>query len=109
MLIGFQQIFDTATNTLKEFDSDDSNTLVYLLQRQLRSVRTRQDEVSNWPNPFNGLKSETFKDSGSRWLDLLDGASNAENVPYGPLLVKSRAVDVIITAESSADLLSFPK
>ncbi|KAJ7123198.1 phospholipase B [Mycena epipterygia] len=97
------QIFDFAHNTLQGFSSSDSNTFIYILQRQLRSVRTRADDVANWPNPFNGLKSSTFQDSGSTWLELIDGASNGENIPYGPLFVKSRGLDVIVTIECSAD------
>ncbi|KAJ7733742.1 phospholipase B [Mycena maculata] len=99
----FNQIFDFARNTLQGFDSDDSNTLIYILQRQLRSVSTRSDDVANWPNPFSGLKPDTFEDSDSNWLSLIDGASNGENVPYGPLFVQSRALDVIVTLEGSAD------
>ncbi|CAK5281501.1 unnamed protein product [Mycena citricolor] len=99
----FNQIFDFANNELQGFDSADSHTFIYLLQRQLRSVRTRQDDVANWPNPFNGLKSATYDDSSSTWLSLIDGASNGENIPYGPLFVKARALDVIVTLENSAD------
>ncbi|KAJ7084311.1 phospholipase B [Mycena belliarum] len=102
----FNQIFDFARNTLQGFDSSDSNTIVYILQRQLRSVRTRADDVANWPNPFNGIKSSTFKDSGSTWLELIDGASNGENIPYGPLFVKARGLDVVVTLEGSADDLN---
>ncbi|KAJ6609839.1 phospholipase B [Mycena sp. CBHHK59/15] len=99
----FNQIFDFAHNTIQGFSSSDSNSLIYVLQRQLRSVRTRADDVANWPNPFNGLKSSTFQDSDATWLELIDGASNGENIPYGPLFVKSRALDVIVTIEGSAD------
>ncbi|KAJ7680248.1 phospholipase B [Mycena polygramma] len=99
----FNQIFDFAHNTLQGFSSSDSNTLIYILQRQLRSVRTRADDVANWPNPFNGLKSSTYQDSAATWLELIDGASNGENIPYGPLFVKSRGVDVVVTIEGSAD------
>lgn len=66
-------------------------------------MRTRADDVANWPNPFHGLKPDTFEDSGSTWLELIDGASNGENIPYGPLFVKSRGLDVIVTIEGSAD------
>ncbi|KAJ7209506.1 phospholipase B [Mycena pura] len=99
----FNQIFDFAHNTVQNFDSDDSNALLYLIQRQLSSVRTRADDVANWPNPFQGLKSSTYADSGSSWLSLIDGASNGENIPYGPLFVKARGLDVIVTLENCAD------
>ncbi|KAJ7647403.1 phospholipase B [Roridomyces roridus] len=83
----FNQIFDFAHNTLQGFNSfgsSDSNTLVYVLQRQLRSP-------------------DTFEDSAATWLQLIDGSSNGENVPYGPLFVRSRELDVIVTIEGSAD------
>ncbi|KAJ7262254.1 phospholipase B [Mycena haematopus] len=102
----FNQIFDFATNTLQGFsgfDSSDGQKIVYILERQLRSVRTREDDVANWPNPFNGLKSDTFQDTQATWLELIDGASNGENIPYGPLFVNSRGLDVIVTIEGSAD------
>ncbi|KAJ6593826.1 phospholipase B [Mycena capillaripes] len=102
----FNQIFDFAHNTLQGFSGSDSSKLIYILQRQLRSVRTRADDVANWPSPFNGLKSSTYQDSAATWLELIDGASNGENIPYGPLFVKSRAVDVVVTIEGSADDLN---
>lgn len=44
-----QQILDFANNKLESFGSDGSG-LLYTLDRQLRSVRTRADDVANWPN-----------------------------------------------------------
>ena len=44
-----QQIFDFADNTLEGFDKDGSG-LLYTLQRQLSEVKTRADDVANWPN-----------------------------------------------------------
>ena len=44
-----QQIFDRAHNVLESFGSDGAG-LVYALQRQLQDVRTRADDVANWPN-----------------------------------------------------------
>lgn len=45
-----QQILDFAHNTLQGFSSGDSNSLLYVLSRQLSQVRTRADDVANWPN-----------------------------------------------------------
>lgn len=63
----------------------------------------RQDDVANWPSPFNGLKNTTFHDSNETWLQLVDGATSGENIPYSPLLVNARGVELIVTLESSAD------
>ncbi|KAF8650407.1 hypothetical protein AX16_005214 [Volvariella volvacea WC 439] len=99
----FNQLFDFARNKITSFSDSDSEGLLYVLSRQLQAVRTRADEVANWPNPFAGLRNDTFQDSDKDWLELLDGSSNQENVPYGPLLVNARAIDVIVTIEGSAD------
>ncbi|KAJ6472715.1 phospholipase B [Mycena vitilis] len=99
----FNQIFDFGRNLLQGFDSPASKALIHLLQRQLEAVRTRANDVANWPNPFNGLKSSTFQDSAATFLELIDGASNGENVPYGPLFVKARGLDVVVTIDGSAD------
>jgi lysophospholipase len=98
----FNQIFDFAHNTL-EMSQDDFENLNYVLQRQLRSVRTRADDVANWPSPFTGINPGAFLDSGARWIELLDGASNLENIPLAPLFVNARGVDTIIVLEGSAD------
>ena len=52
--------------------------------------------------PFQGLNPDTYHDSFSNWLDLIDGASNIENVPIGPLFVKARELDVIVALVGSA-------
>lgn len=89
---------------------NDADGLLYTLSRQLQEVRTRADDVANWPNPFHGLKPNTFQDTNATWLELLDGSSNAENVPYAPLFVRARGLDVIVTLEGSADdINAFPK
>ncbi|KAH9485342.1 Lysophospholipase 3 [Psilocybe cubensis] len=99
----FNQILDFGTNTLSQFSSSDSTGLLYLLQRQLREVRTRANDVANWPNPFQGQASASFQDTDATWINLIDGASNQENTPYGPLLVNARNIDVIVALEGSAD------
>ncbi|KAG6868104.1 hypothetical protein C0993_007514 [Termitomyces sp. T159_Od127] len=99
----FNQILDFARNKISDFAPGDGSAILYVLSRQLAEVRTRADDVANWPSPFNGLKSTTFQDSDKEWLELIDGASNQENVPYGPLFVRERNLDVIVTIEGSAD------
>ncbi|KAF5389496.1 hypothetical protein D9757_004325 [Collybiopsis confluens] len=99
----FNQILDFAHNTLQGFSQSDGNGLLYVLSRQLSQVRTREDDVANWPNPFNGVKTTTYDDTNSTWLSLIDGASNGENIPLGPLFVRERGLDVIVTLDGSAD------
>jgi len=103
LTIGWQQFLDFAHNTLSQFSNSDSTGLLYLLSRQLKEVRTRANDVANWPNPFQGLDLVDFQDRDAPWLELIDGASNQENIPFGPLIVRARALDVIVTIEGSAD------
>lgn len=96
-------------------DTDGLNRLISML---LDSIETRADDVANWPNvsfrsppdadhefkaagaqPFSGVKSNTYVDTNSTWLELIDGGLNLENVPLGPLLVKARDVDFIVAAD----------
>ncbi|PSR76524.1 hypothetical protein PHLCEN_2v8427 [Hermanssonia centrifuga] len=98
----FNQVFDAGTNELDKFGSDGSG-IVYSLERQLRSVRTRADDVADWPSPFHGIKNDTFEDSDSTWLELVDGSTNGENVPLGPMFVKARGLDTIVAVDGSAD------
>ena len=82
----------------------------------LDSIETRADDVANWPSvrfwsvlvqaanssgaqPFNSIKNDTYIDANTRWLELIDGGLNLENVPLGPLLVNSRDVDFILAAD----------
>ncbi|KAG5650185.1 hypothetical protein H0H81_000391, partial [Sphagnurus paluster] len=99
----FNQLFDFARNSITSFSKDDSSGLLYVLSRQLREVRTRANDVANWPSPFQGLKNSTFEDSDKNWLEIIDGASNHENVPFGPLFVRARGIDVIVTIEGTSD------
>ncbi|TDL25988.1 phospholipase B [Rickenella mellea] len=99
----FNQILDTARNKISGFSSSDGKALLQMLSRLLQSFRTRADDVANWPNPFQSIKPDTFEDSNSGWLELIDGSSNLENVPLGTLFVKARGLDVIVGVDASAD------
>ncbi|KAK9450385.1 lysophospholipase catalytic domain-containing protein [Limtongia smithiae] len=53
------------------------------------------------PNPFYNIAGVTH--SNASYLTLSDGGEDAQNVPLLPLLQPSRAVDVIIACDASAD------
>ena len=40
------------------------------------------------------------------WLELIDGASNLENVPFGPQFVKARGLDVVVAIDCTANIVS---
>jgi lysophospholipase len=46
----FNQILDFSRNKLAGFRNEEGAGLLYVLSRQLRSVRTRADDVANWPS-----------------------------------------------------------
>ncbi|KAI0759249.1 lysophospholipase [Trametes elegans] len=55
------------------------------------------------PNPFFGVAPDTYVDSASKLLSLVDGGEDAETTPFQPLLVKARGVDTIIAIDAPAD------
>lgn len=52
------------------------------------------------PNAFYGYSPETFIDSNETLLQLVDGGEDGEEVPFMPLLVKAREVDVIFAIDA---------
>ncbi|KAA1473978.1 phospholipase B [Dentipellis sp. KUC8613] len=99
----FNQILDFADNKIQGMDDNSAHALLQMLQRQLQDVRSRADDVANWPSPFQGIKPGAFEDSNSSWINLIDGSSNGENVPLGPMFVKARGLDVVVAVDASAD------
>lgn len=93
-----QQILDSANNTFTSLSTSDTAGLLHLL----KSIESRNDDVANWPNSFAGIQNSTFQDTGQDWLEFVDGATNGENIPYGPLFVKARGLDVIVTIEGGS-------
>ncbi|KAF9782507.1 phospholipase B [Thelephora terrestris] len=99
----FSIILDKGQTTLSGLKEQDSAGLDHLVSMFLNSIETRADDVANWPSPFNGVKSNTYIDTNTSWLELIDGGLNLENIPLGPLLVNSRNVDFILAVDGSAD------
>ena len=53
--------------------------------------------------PFQGINPGVFQDADSKWIELIDGSSNKENIPLGPLFVKARHLDVIVAIDAGAE------
>jgi lysophospholipase len=53
--------------------------------------------------PFLGLNSGSFRDSSVSWLELLDGGTNRENIPFSSLFLKARQQEVVLAIDGSAD------
>jgi len=64
-------------------------------------------DTAIWPNPFKGLNSSTYAESSQDVLSLVDGGEDGQVIPLAPLIVKSRAMDVVIALDASADLNGF--
>ncbi|KAL8279776.1 hypothetical protein RQP46_007871 [Phenoliferia psychrophenolica] len=60
-------------------------------------------------NPFLGLGASTgFPAANDAELALLDGGNGGENIPIFPFMQKSRAVDVMIVVDASANPGNYP-
>ncbi|SCZ90572.1 BZ3500_MvSof-1268-A1-R1_Chr1-3g02074 [Microbotryum saponariae] len=91
-----------------EFSSSTFTSLISTLINDLADIQPTNFSVplvSNVPNSFFGFtpSTTTFESATNGILQLTDGGENGENVPLYPLLVKARAVDVIVAIDSSAD------
>lgn len=62
-------------------------------------------DVAIVPNPFHGVAPSTYIDSNETLLQLVDGGEDGETVPFMPLLVKARNVEVIF----AIDVVSRPR
>ena len=59
---------------------------------------------------YNLTGKANFEDLNSKWLELIDGSSNHENVPLGQHFVKARGMDVVVAIDASSDIPSgWPK
>ncbi|OLL26318.1 Lysophospholipase [Neolecta irregularis DAH-3] len=59
-------------------------------------------DISYYPNPFQNSNQNTYV-SSNPYLTLVDGGSANENIPFNPLIQPARALDVIITIDTSFD------
>jgi lysophospholipase len=64
---------------------------------------SQNGDISIWPNPFCGFNDISGVDTCSKYLTLVDGGEDLQNIPFHPLLRRTRNVDVIFAIDSSAD------
>jgi hypothetical protein len=67
-----QQLVDFVHNTIQGFDDSTAKSLLSLLGRQLGQLRTRKDDVANWPNvrTFPGIIGMSELTAGSPFTTL---------------------------------------
>ncbi|GJE87416.1 lysophospholipase-like protein [Phanerochaete sordida] len=86
---------ETGTNLSGQLSSSLLGPAIPLLNA------SRDFLLGHVPNTFQGIANATFPDAQSDVLTLVDGSENAEFVPFQPLLVKARNVDVIFASDAS--------
>jgi hypothetical protein len=70
-----------------------------LLNATYPQPTTLRLDTSNFPNPFHGVAPGTFADSGETVLAMVDGGEDGQITPLQPMLVRDRAVDVLIAVD----------
>lgn len=96
--LGF--LIATSSNIFRKYDSFASLFLPQLYRPVLPALK---GVLSLIPNPFYGLGKNDYLDRGSQSLELMDGSFGGENIPFAPLLVPARRVDVILAFDASDD------
>ncbi|TDL15105.1 FabD/lysophospholipase-like protein [Rickenella mellea] len=91
--------FNTSVPAL--FNSTVGPLFAALNQTFPQPLSTVELDAAYYPNPFFGLKSDTFLDSDESFIRMANGGVNGEVVPLQPLLVKARGVDVILAIDAS--------
>ncbi|KAI9606869.1 hypothetical protein H4Q26_006413 [Puccinia striiformis f. sp. tritici PST-130] len=79
----------------------------HLLRRKDAMMRPRPSSAQRLSLVFTsiqgGLGTDEYLDRESQTLRLMDGSFGGENIPFAPLLVPDRQVDVIVAFDASDD------
>ncbi|KAJ7860229.1 acyl transferase/acyl hydrolase/lysophospholipase [Mycena olivaceomarginata] len=92
--------FFTVLNTTEALANP--NTLLGAIVPILNQTFPQTGIPLDYPNPFKGVAPDMFLDDNEEYLSLVDGGNDAENIPFMPLLVKTRGVDVILAIDVTA-------
>ncbi|KZT02374.1 FabD/lysophospholipase-like protein [Laetiporus sulphureus 93-53] len=112
---GFDQIAFIEGISSNTFNTNSSSTsasnesyLAELLQAASDIVLNADPDltVALVPNAFYGVSPDTFIDANETLLQLVDGGEDGEMIPFVPLLVKSRGVNMIFAIDASNDATS---
>ncbi|EGX54033.1 hypothetical protein AOL_s00004g66 [Orbilia oligospora ATCC 24927] len=77
-----------------------------LVIRALEYLSKIEFDIADWaPNPFYGFNPDHNPTAITKNLTLVDGGLDLENIPFNPLLVPHRGVDVIFANDNSADVV----
>lgn len=104
---GFDQssyVQAVSSNVFNGLETDVFNKLITLLKAADPDAGTGI-LAAQIPNPFKGVNSATYIDADEVTLALGDGGLDGQEIPFQPLLVKARGVDVIIAIDAVSVLL----
>lgn len=68
--------------------------------------QTNRLDVSLVPNSFFGMGNGSWIDAQEDFVGFVDGGEDGEGVPFQPLLVPARGVEVIIVADAVSSLMN---
>ncbi|KAL5047518.1 hypothetical protein BDW71DRAFT_213967 [Aspergillus fruticulosus] len=74
----------------------------------LEAVGQANDDIANYPNPFQGYQGSTAAISTRSELNVVDGGEDGQNIPFHPLIQPARRVDVIFAIDSTANVHNWP-
>ncbi|TFK53593.1 lysophospholipase [Heliocybe sulcata] len=106
--LGFVQA--TSSNIFSSYNTTNLTSILNLLDPSLDLNELEPGielDASVYPNPFYGLARDTYIDSNQTYLSLVDGGFDNESIPFQPLLVKARGVEVILAVDGTADVNGF--
>ncbi|KIY44728.1 lysophospholipase [Fistulina hepatica ATCC 64428] len=96
-------LFATSSNIYNEYNTTNgllsSPIGTYIQKLQTYHETSFEIDAAAYPNPFYGVQS--FIDSDETYLTMVDGGEDGEVIPFQPLLVKARDIDVIIAIDAS--------
>lgn len=89
----------SSSNIFNGAETDIANKLAAALNALFPNAGT-DVSAAKVPNPFIGLQPSTYIDTKEQTLFLGDGGEDGQEIPFQPLLVKARGVDVIIATDA---------
>ncbi|GBE81631.1 Lysophospholipase 2 [Sparassis crispa] len=101
-----QGVSSNLFNAANTSTSSLQNSSIYPIIQLLEKIIPEQGlelALAQLPNPFHGLAPQTYTDTNTTLLMLGDGGEDGEVIPFQPLLVKARGVEVIFAIDAASD------
>lgn len=105
-------IMGTSSSLFNQFilrisETSISGVLLKILTSILEFMDSTNYDIAIYePNPFSGLFNSAV--GKSKYLALVDGGEDNQNVPVSPLIQPVRQMDAIIAYDNSADIDNYP-